>query len=156
MKNVLKKAIKDLGIEGGDVVRIGNEYFVFNEKTTFFESVEEEKRYLCSEEVEQLLSGYLDFEVFKKQKNYSDEVLNKIDSLDRKLYTCASDSENIKDTSLDIAYKSMQIDQKLDVIVKENQARKAKEIQGEKVSFWLNIGFLTFIFLIAILTIFIK
>lgn len=154
--NVLKKAIKDLGIESGDVVRIGNEYFVFDEKTTLFESVEEEKRYLCGEEVEQLLSGYLDFEVFKKQKNYSDEVLNKIDSLDRKLDTCASDSENIKDTSLDIAYKSMQIDQKLDVIVRENQARKAKEIQGEKVSFWLNIGFLTFIFLIAILTIFIK
>ena len=154
--NVLKKAIKDLGIESGDVVRIGNEYFVFDEKTTLFESVEEEKRYICGEEVEQLLSGYLDFEVFKKQKNYSDEVLNKFDSLDRKLDTCASDSENIKDTSLDIAYKSMQIDQKLDVIIKENQARKAKEIQGEKVSFWLNIGFLTFIFLIAILTIFIK
>ena len=42
------------------------------------------------------------------------------------------------------------------IIIKDNQARKAKEIQGEKVSFWLNIGFLAFIFVIAILTIFIK
>lgn len=152
--NVLKKAIKELGVENGDVIRIGNQYFTYLEKTTLFKSVESETEELTSDDVEALLAGDIDFEVFKKSKKYSDEVLAKLDMLKEKVNSCTSEVEGTyqRVVDADVADDVRRISDKVDDLVRAKNARLDKEMKQEKFSFWCNIGFLGFVLVIALLT----
>lgn len=152
--NALKKAIKELGVENGDVVRIGNQYFTYLEKTTLFKSVERETEELTSDDVEALLAGDIDFEVFKKSKKYSDEVLTKLDVLKEKVNSCTSEVEGTyqRVVDADVADDVRRISDKVDDLVRAKNARLDKEMKQEKFSFWCNIGFLGFVLVIALLT----
>lgn len=152
--NVLKKAIKELGVENGDVVRIGNQYFTYLEKTTLFKSVESETEELTSDDVEALLAGDIDFEVFKKSKKYSDEVLTKLDVLKEKVNSCTSEVEGTyqRVADADVADDVRRISNKIDDLVRAKDVRLDKEMKQEKFSFWCNVGFLGFVLIIALLT----
>lgn len=152
--NVLKKAIKDLGIENGDVVRVGNQYFTYLEKTTLFKSVERETEELTSDDVEALLAGDIDFEVFKKSKKYSEEVLSKLDELNNKVDSCTSEVEDTyqRVVDADVADDVRRISDKVDDLVRAKDVRLDKEMKQEKFSFWCNVGFIGFVLIIALLT----